>query len=170
MYLFDDDLIEEHNLATTIYMQHQLGHQKANALAEMLFRKGVETVIPLTSTVRSFRDITFTMGGGAHLHEDLLVIDTFDNREARMCTGEAGWVNTIHAGVSVERTGAILWHQYWKPPSGEFKRGENPICTRHVGAQIIQLTAAHVARVVRVFLDTGERINVPVILENGRLV
>lgn len=164
--LFDDDRIEDDNLATTVYMEHQIGAQKATALAEMLCRKGHVQVTPVTRTVETFAQIHVSMPG----REPFLVIDTFDNRESRMCTGHPGWRDTVHAGLSVERTGSVVWHQMWRPPPAEFVRGENPICTHHLGAQIIQLTAVQAVRVARRFLQTGERVDVPIILEDGTLI
>jgi len=166
MWLFDDDVVEDGNIATTVYLTHQVGVPKAIALAELLYRKDVNAV-PINGTINSHRDIFDILP----LPPDFTVIDTFDNREARMCTYPPGiWVNTLHAGVSEARTGAVVWHVNWKipPPSG-YGRNENPICTRHLGAQILQLTAAHTAAAIRRTIE-GEHVDVPMILESGEVI
>lgn len=171
MWLFDDDAIEDGNLATTVYLEHQVGAQKTVALAEMLYRKGVDG-IPISGEVKSHRDIF----SHAPIPKDFIVVDTFDNREARMCTYPPSiegriWPLTLHAGVSIQRTGAVIWHQRWTPPpESEYGRNENPVCTRHLGAQILQLTAAHAASSIRSFAASGKAMDVPMILESGEVI
>lgn len=164
MVLIDGDRIEEHNLATTVYMEHQIGHGKALALAEMLYRKGHGDTIPVFARIEMYPQISVSLPG----REPYLIVDTFDNVPSRKCTGTPGWTDTVHVAVSEQRTGSVIWHQHWRPPRQT--RGENPVCTHHLGAQIIQLTAAHAARVIRRFLQTGERMDVPIILESGVIV
>jgi hypothetical protein len=169
-HLFDDDRIEDTNLATTPYLTHQLGSPKTHALAEMLFRKGVRAIAHHITVSRPSEIMRLSVS------DRLLIVDTFDNRESRLMTSPQidpvkDWVLTLHSGVSEARTGSVLWDAWWKsPPPGGFARGENPICTHMLGATIIQLTAAYTALALRTLLTESKLVNYPLILETGEVV
>lgn len=161
--LLDDDVIGEENLVTTPYYAHQVGVRKVIALAEMLCRKGIDAV-GIHGTVSD--PLNLRLYGISH--GNYIIVDTFDNRDARLCTRGP---STVHAGVSVNRTGAVVWDARWTPPPPVgLERGNNPICTRHAGAQILQLTAAHTACAIRAFIEIGSQLDTPMILESGEAI
>lgn len=167
-YLYDDDRIEDTNLITSPYMSHQLGVLKVNALAEMLYRKNVHARV-CSATIQSRDDMM-----GSAVTKRQVVVDTFDNREARLCTRPGGHryesrILTLHAGVSAQQTGSVEWDQHWTPPPvSEFGRGDNPVCTHMLGASILQLTAVHAALALRTLLVDNRLINYPMITLEGR--
>lgn len=149
--LIDDDVVEEHNLATSVYMQHHVGAMKAVVLSEMLVRKcRVKEVRSSCRTVQG-REVRQLAEGAT------LVIDTFDNVEARACTQGLG-VPTLHVGVAENRTGAVIWDEWYTLPKSRYSRGENPVCTHMLGRPILRFTAAVAARVVERFLETSEKL------------
>ena len=148
--LIDDDRVEEGNLATGVFSRYHIGAMKAVVLAEMLYMKCSARAIPAVRTVST--RLSAPVG-------DYLIVDTFDNPAAR---GFTCGLNTLHAGVSIERTGAVLWDRAFGVPEVTFERGTNVICTRHLGARILRLTAAATANIIGLYLEAGEMRNATV--------
>ena len=145
-FLFiDDERIEEHNIATSAYYSHHVGAWKANVLAEMVWRKGQSKAIVFTRTLE--------LENTQVLMRYNLVVDAFDNVVAREHTIP---LNTLHVGVSEDRTGAVEWDENYTLPEQQFERGQNPVCTHHLGAPIIRFTAACAAGEIERYLATGE--------------
>ena len=143
--LVDDDRVGEENLATSAYNRTQVGVYKVNALADLLWKKCRARAEAEHRTLEAPPlALNFT-----------LVIDTFDNSQARSLTMGL-YPPTLHVGVSAERTGAITWDEVYRLPDGP-PRGQNVLCTNMLGAPILRLTAVHAANVVETFLATGER-------------
>jgi len=111
--LIDNDRVGSENIGTSAYDRHQVNMMKATALSELLWLRGCAFTEP---QVR-FIDHSLVVN---HEH---LIIDTFDNISARECT--CG-MSTIHVGVSVDRTGIILWDDSYTLP--EEQEGGNPVC------------------------------------------
>lgn len=150
--VYDDDRIESQNIATSAYSHCHIGAHKAVVLAEMMWRKAHARAVPDTSTVKD----------GKALCDFDLVIDTFDNVEAREYTMAAPYV--VHVGVSEDRTGAVMWDDMYTPPQRTFERGYNPVCTNEMGAPILQFTATCAANIIKHFITTGEKISVTTLL------
>jgi hypothetical protein len=145
--LVDDDVIEEYNLPTTAYYRHQVGANKAIALANLMWRKGGATAVAHTRT--------FT---GMHILKDVsLVLDCFDNVATRGLTCRLS-IPTLHIGVSPERTGAIVWDKDYRLPVGT-PRGQEQFCTHQVGSRIIRFTAVVAAGIVEQYIQTGRQAN-----------
>jgi hypothetical protein len=141
--LIDDDVIGEENISTSAYFSFQVGVAKVDALAEMLIRKG--------ATANS-RRITLKR---PIWQPDALIVDTFDNSEARGITWHSA-ENIVHVGVGEGRTGEVTWDANWSPPEGP-PRGENPVCTHLLGRSILRFTAVVAVGIIEEFLDTGNR-------------
>lgn len=164
-FIVDDDRIGEENIATSAYFQHHIGCQKAIVLAEMIYRKSETAGIPFAKTLtRNNRKFLLTPASTNNL-----IVDAFDNVEARKLTCYQPILNTsvVHVGVSEQRTGSIVWNEWYRVPTGS-PRGENPICTHDLGASILRLTAALAANVIDQFLWTGEKRNL-MLTEDGRV-
>jgi len=126
--LIDDDRVGHENIPTSAFGINHVGALKANAVAQMLYLKyDIESIV-ITKTLRDNRA----------LKDCELVIDTFDNPEARSFT--CG-LNTLHAGLSASRSGDAIWDSSFPVPPREFERGNNPVCTNHLGTPIIAATA-----------------------------
>jgi len=157
--LIDDDRVEEHNIGTSAYSTHHMGALKAVVLAEVLWRKCEVQSRAITRTMDRPLDQS-----GLWSENIALVIDTFDNTEARAFTcglehvaAAYSRVPTLHVGVSEQRTGAVMWDEDYTLPESQFTRGENPVCTHHLGRRILRFTAAVAAEAVERFLETGEK-------------
>ncbi len=144
--LIDDERIEEHNIATSAYYSHHVGAWKANVLAEMVWRKGQSRATVSTHTLKVWTP--------DKLLRSAVVVDAFDNVAARNLTRTS---NTFHVGVSEDRTGAVEWDKNYTLPMQQFERGQNPVCTHHLGAPIIRFTAACAAGEIERYLATEER-------------
>ena len=162
--LVDDDRVEETNIATSAYAQSHIGMMKARALATMLWQKNkckadtyIETLVP--ADVLWIRFI-----------QPDLVIDTLDSAADRSITlALKSYMGVIHAGVSADRTGEILWNKDYKLPTVRVPRGHNPICTHELGAPILRFTAALCANIVEDWIETGNERSV-VITEDWRVL
>lgn len=128
--LIDDDIVKIENLGTSAFYKEHLGVYKADALAELLWRKNKVMARPMIKELSS--PVKPTLGS--------LVIDSFDNPKSRLLT--VSQENTIHLGVGTGETGAAIWDIDWTKPSIDFDRGNNPVCTHDLGDLIILSTVA----------------------------
>ena len=149
--LVDDERVEEMNIATSAYGQQHVGMLKVNALATMLWQKC------RCRAEAHDRTLVSTSSCWAYSINADLIIDAFDNTEARAITSALGKFKfpIVHAGVSQDRTGEILWNKDYKLPTVRVPRGNNPICTHELGAPILRFTAALCANVVEDWMETG---------------
>ena len=159
--LIDDDRVEEHNIGTSIYSLHHVGALKAVVLAELLYRKCETRSRVVTRTIDKPLDAS-----GFWAENIALVVDTFDNVEARALTcglehvaAAYSRVPTLHVGVSEQRTGAVVWDEDYILPESEYGRGENPVCTHHLGRRILQFTVAVATEAIEHFLETNEQLS-----------
>lgn len=147
VWLVDDGRVEAHNVSNSVYTTRDIGAQKVQALAGHLYVKNEEIKsIPLFVTVEP-----------KHLWYADVIVDTFDNAEARKST--IRYDHTIHAGVSEAKSADIMWNDIYDPHEDTHPRGENPVCTHHLGAPIILLTASLTAWSVQQYIATGKRLN-----------
>lgn len=147
--LIDDDVVEDVNLGTTVYFTFHVGVPKVVALAELLYRRAECQALPVPETLERKQRIL-------RIAPDL-VVDTFDNADARALTHNL-FIPTVHAGVSEERAGAVLWDLGYKVPQG-LPRGENPVCTHELGRPILRTVALCAVNVIERFLADGARLN-----------
>jgi hypothetical protein len=132
--LIDDDEIEPENVPVSAYLHDQIGQTKVIALAELLWRKNRVIAKPYSKTLS--RNVH-------QIFPDGLVIESFDNPAARLLT-----INpfkhadhpVIHIGVDLGEVGSVVWDVHYRLPEIDFNRGNNPVCTRQAGANIIRFT------------------------------
>ncbi len=161
--LVDDDRVGEENIGTSAFGLNHVGMMKTVALAEMMYHKCHARAQTYTRTV----DNHIALIRGLWIEDmndgEFTIIDTFDNPRSRNRT----WtVNTLHVGVSESREGAVMWNKIYPEQAISFERGENPVCTNHLGQQIIQLTAAIAAGVI---LWHGKNVNF-IVRENSEVI
>jgi hypothetical protein len=147
--LIDDDVVEDVNLGTTPYFTFHVGVPKVVALAELLYRRAECRALPMAETLERKQQIL-------RIAPDL-VVDTFDNAYARALTHNL-FVPTVHAGVSEDRAGAVLWDLGYVVPQG-LPRGQNPVCTHDLGRPILRTVALCAANVIERFLADGAQLN-----------
>lgn len=147
--LIDDDRVGAENTlnGTSVYRPSHVGAYKAVVLSEMLYRQAVVLATPDT---RAFTDAR------RHVLADAdLVVDCFDNAEARRATFLHTAKPVLHVGVSAGGTGAALWGgQYVIDPNAPL-RGQGGVCTHLLGRLILRFTAAVAAGIVDHFRATG---------------
>lgn len=157
--LIDDDRVEQENLLISAYDSTEINVLKANALAsKMIFRKGggipimPTSIIPVHKTVQSPKVIQRKLS--TLRLADNLIIDTFDNIEARGYTVGFG-VPTVHVSIGEHGIGAIEWNDVFNLPTEGYSRGENPVCTNELGRNLILFTSAVASVIINKFLATG---------------
>lgn len=158
-YIIDDDVVKEHNVEASAYGMRHVGNKKAAALGELIYAKAFCLVQPKFKTLKKQVD-----AGGYDL-----VIDTFDNVESRALTIGLS-VPTIHVGLSADRTGAVLWDDIYVLPESEFKRGENPVCTHHLGKQLVRYTSLVASTIIEQYLEEGDKGNCIIHAETFRII
>jgi len=154
--LVDDDKVEQSNIATSAYYDIHVGRPKVFPLANMLWHKNRcrGTAMNVTFNHNNFRRIMNMVDSSAWL-----IIDTFDNVDARIVTQNLyetrSSFHLLHAGVSADRTGEIIWNRDYVLPQVGVPRGQNPVCTHELGAPILRITAALCANIVEYWGQTG---------------
>ena len=151
--LVDDEHIGPENIGTSAYWMAQVGAYKAQALAEMLWRKAGAKAVPDTGTL-THESLLFR--GRDRVAEIGLLVDTFDNAQSRglLCGLRCP---TLHVGVSERGTGMAVWDEEYKLPEDETPRGSNPVCTHQLGRGLLRWTAAVGAGIAEQFLENGLR-------------
>lgn len=154
MTLYDDDRIEVINVSTgtTIYSDEHIGQMKARALSAILVRKYRSGIIhPIIKTVSKPPTPLVLSKSPVDL-----IIDCFDNIEARAHTVVAG-VPTVHISIGEHGIGAIEWDDVFQLPSEGYPRGENPVCTNQLGRNLILFTSTIASIIINKYLSTGKR-------------
>lgn len=144
--LWDDDRVGEENVGTSAYSLHHAGRFKAVVLSELCARRGVRA-----------EHVTETLDRGnvVRLSVMALVVDCLDNAPSRaLLTGLS--VPTLHVGVSEAGSGSCLWdHDGYEVPDDGYARGENPVCTHQLNAQLLRMTATAAVGVIEDWLANG---------------
>jgi molybdopterin/thiamine biosynthesis adenylyltransferase len=152
-YIFDDDKVEEKNIACSAYNMRHVNKRKVNALAEIVVQRGADAV-PVHGTIESGDDIT--------KHDLDIVIDGFDTPECRSLTvglnkQDGNPIPTIHVGVGQQGNGQCMWDRDYKlPPPSPFKRGDNPVCTSALGKRLIFRTATRAGEIIEEFYSNPD--------------
>lgn len=158
--IIDDDEISENNIGTSAFYQSAIGAKKTTWLQEQVFFKYGKIIKAKSDTLRNPLYIT------EYWDSNTLVVDSFDNPEARILTRTS---NTLHVGVGENKNGAVMWDEIYPEITIDYQRGYNPVCTNHLGQQLIQITAAVAIGVIINYLNTGNRDNF-IVQENMKIV
>jgi hypothetical protein len=152
--LVDDDMVGAENVATSAFYRHDVNNVKVYVLAMMMIRKAGCQV--------EATKVTFDIGRSRLVEGAALIIDTFDNAAARQAARQAAQqfgVPLLHVGVNEHRVGGVFWTEAFAMPDHRYERGQNPVCTHHLGRPILRRTAVVAAEIVELFLTTGQRRN-----------
>lgn len=152
--LIDDDIIEENNIGTSAYYQYAIGAKKTTWLQEQIYYKFGKVVEAYDRTL--IRPIGSQFPKSTVIRPGDLIVDSFDNPQARRLTLNP---NTLHVGVSQFGSGSVMWNDIYPEPELDFERGENPVCTNHLGKQIIQLASSVAASVILYYLQSQEKVS-----------
>ena len=160
--LIDKDRVEVRNLSTQPYNRAEVGSPKARALANALYRAVQARLEPVVSEISATNAIT-------HLRDSALVVDAFDNREARSAVSEA--VRTLnipclHIGFSADGLyGNGLWEPGYVVPSEVPGDPCDYPLTRPLALQLTALAA----RAITDFFRTGKGIGFELTWNDARV-
>ena len=146
--LIDDDVIEQNNIGTSVYYQYAIGSKKTTWLQEQIYYKFNKVSDAYNKTLEKY------ISNLHQIHPDCIVIDSFDNPQARLLTLNA---NTLHVGVSQFGSGAVMWNEIYPKPELDFERGNNPVCTNNLGKQLIQFASSIAIGSILHYVQTGEK-------------
>lgn len=154
LLLLDSDRVQAENIGTSAYEPADVGKYKADALSGMLYRRYRRRCTAvrrrLVASPRSRAEV-----GPQILQDCILVLDAFDNAEARRVVFESPRLS-LHAGLSVTGFGAVIWKVDYQAPKPE---PGPPLCTHDLNQGLIGLTAILAAMAVRTYLETGRQVN-----------
>lgn len=164
LVLVDDDVIERGNVesGTTYYHGYQVGYRKVIALAEEIYRLRGCVTHAVHKTVTP--DNVLVIASGADF-----ALDLFDNIEARKLVARLG-IRALHAGVGDANNGLVAWGDGYPLPAQYAPRGENPLCTRQLGARILAMTSMFAAASAEEYMASGRRNNYLVGVNNATLL
>lgn len=111
--LIDRDRVETRNLSTQPYSRAEVGAPKARALANSLYRAAGARVEPLVLSLDG-------ENAGSALSGSDVVVDAFDNREARAAVSQAARaldLPCLHIGFSADGLyGSGVWEPRYRVP------------------------------------------------------
>ena len=143
--LYDDGKVEEENVfnSTSIYSKQHIGQLKTKALASLLSYKYDAISMTVNKTVIQ------KIGGGTPSYD--LLIDCFDNVEARSCTLGIR-IPVVHVAIGEHGRGLVQWDDVYQLPDNGIPRGQNPVCTNELGRNLILFTATVASVIINNFL------------------
>lgn len=146
--VIDRDRIEEHNVNTQIYGEGDVGAWKADVLRHRLFRSaGVE--IEALKQELSDRTAARLLKGSD------IVVDTFDNSEARRLVQvqcrEKG-IPCLHVGLSSDY-GEVIWDRAYRVPADV----EGDVCDYPLARNFVLMAVAVAAETLIRFALEGAR-------------
>ena len=148
--VIDFDRIEEHNIGTQSYHDDEIGMLKASALGSHLYRIS-KALVEYSTTKLDQSNVKRSLAQSG------IVIDSFDNREARKVVTEFCLQENkecLHLGLN-EAYGEIMWNENYRIPQD---RGVNA-CNYALARNIIILTIAVASETLIDFVLTGKKTN-----------
>lgn len=147
--LLDKDRVDMRNLSTQPYSRAEVGAPKARALASSLYRAIQAKIEPLVTELTA-------QNAPELLKNSRLVVDAFDNQEARQAVSEAAKtlnVACLHIGFSPDGLYASgLWEPGYKIPTNI----PGDPCDYPLSRPLAITVAALAARTISDFLRTGK--------------
>lgn len=148
--IIDFDRIEEHNIGTQSYHEDEIGMLKVSALSNHLYRIS-KAVVEYTTAKLDESNVKKLLA------KSEIVIDSFDNREARKVVTEfclKKKLPCLHLGLN-EAYGEIMFNENYRIPQD---RGVNA-CNYPLLRNIIILTIAVASETLIDFVLTGKKTN-----------
>lgn len=159
--VIDRDRVDSHNVSTQPYGLRDIGAEKARALANRLFRDlGVSVVAEAVEL--TMRNI------GKLLGRNDLVVDTFDNYEARMLVTEycaQKKIDCVHAGMSTDGYSEIVWNERYRVP----KNIAGDICEYPLARNLIDFTVTLASEAIIAFVADGVKENFSFTLKDKKV-
>jgi molybdopterin-synthase adenylyltransferase len=161
--VIDFDRIEAHNVGTQLYGEGDIGAFKVEVLqAEMFRAAGVE--------IDAVRQRLTERNVGKLLRDSDLVVDGFDNHEARALVTEqcrATGIPCLHVGLSADYA-EVLWNEGYRVPRDVAVDGVAP-CDYPLARNLIQFAVALASEAVVRFALHGAKVNLSFTLGDLRV-
>jgi molybdopterin-synthase adenylyltransferase len=157
--VIDRDRVEERNLANQPYLSVDIGQPKVKALAAFLYRAARAEVTGLHKELTAGNVENLLAGSD-------LVVDTFDNEAARKAVTEhccRKGICCLHAGISNDGYGEIIWNDQYKVPVGE--QGEEP-CEKPLNRTLSLLVISVASEVILLYQKERRKKNYTVTLKD----
>ena len=144
----------ERNLNIQPYFSDQIDLPKTQALQYNLYKAYSKEVTIITEklTNNNFDELLLPFTEG-------LIIDTFDNYEARLLVHDAvrrRHINCLHIGFSQDMTFSIEWEPNYTVPTN-FKT-DFDICTLPGASSFVRMVASLGSLVVQEFITSGSKL------------
>lgn len=149
--VIDFDKVEAANLLNQPWQRHQIGHPKTRALDELVARFSGASVETMQKRLTS-------ENAARLLGESDIVIDAFDNREARAAVSEAcraAALPCIHAGLHPSGYAEVVWDERYTAPEAD----GTDACALRQARSLSLLAVAAVARVIERWRSDGTKIS-----------
>ena len=145
--VIDRDRVEERNLANQPYLSMDVGQPKVKALAAFLYRAVAAEVATIHKEL--------TAGNSDKLLRPAdIVIDAFDSEISRRAVAESCRrqnIPCLHAGISDDGYGEIIWNDHYKVP----RQQEGDACEMPQNRTLSLLVISIATEVIRSFLEHG---------------
>lgn len=152
----DYDKVEDRNIKTQAYFNEHKGKPKAAVIPTILARKDSSvkyTAINKKITSRNdIQDIILTLAS-KDVNAPLILIDAFDNTEARQLLKDMNLPNIVHVGFSPQYSAEIFWNNDYVVP-GEIEATFD-ICELDAAVFFIHFIVNFAALKISNYLDTG---------------
>jgi molybdopterin/thiamine biosynthesis adenylyltransferase len=149
--VIDHDRVDEHNVSTQTYGEHEVGVWKVEALRNHLFRvAGVE--------IDAVRKQLVESNARQLLKDTDLIIDAFDNAASRKLvqdTARASVTPCLHIGL-FEDYCEVVWDEAYRVPNDV---AATEVCDYPLARNLVLLATALAGETILRFLADGTRVN-----------
>lgn len=153
LLLWDDDRVEQENIATSAFLEHHVGAFKAIVASELAAGKDCRA----TFVIDTLEQQNLHRYLERYDREIELVVDCLDNAPSRRILHRLHHIPTVHIGVSDAGSGSIIWDEDYQVPDDGYERGSNPVCTHHLSRAVLRMVASAAAGVIEDFMKDGTR-------------
>lgn len=157
--VIDKDIVENKNLINQPYFTYDIGKPKVKAISDLIFSSSSIQINKIYKELT--RGNALQLLKGAHL-----VIDMFDNIESREIVLEICRQNNVpclHAGISNDGYGEVIWNEHYKLPKKN--EGEDP-CDTSPNRDLSLMVIAITTEVIIAYLNKGEKKNYSITLDD----
>lgn len=149
--VIDKDRVEADNLGTQVWLEEDEGKRKAIALAFRMFRAVKAIVAPVDKELTEDNARKLLKGAD-------LIVDCFDNSASRRlvqveCRRQG--IPCLHAGLSAEGSGEVVWDERYKVPAAQ-PEGTAAPCDIPLARNLIMLTVVAASEEVLDFCLSDE--------------
>lgn len=167
-HVVDFDVVEERNIKTQFYFSQHVGLKKAMAIRSAIHTKHSINQISVQAyqqKIMSHIDLSQLLFSRDFDASKDLIIDCFDNIEARTYTTEIPYKNVIHAAFNPALHGEVTWNEKYQIPKAT--KDDIDICTNPLAKPFISFFVSLVAMTIEEFIGNNEKNNYIVFNKNN---